>query len=53
MKLMLFYSLGSTAVGIVLGLMGFKIEVVIVTSMMAAPVFHVLWLIARSKGIVP
>ncbi len=53
MKIMVFYSLGSTAVGIVLGLMGFRIEVVIVVSMMAAPVFHVLWLIARSKGIVP
>ncbi len=53
MKLMLFYSIGSTAVGIMLGVMGFKIEVVIVVSMMAAPVFHVLWLIARSKGIVP
>ena len=53
MKLMLFYSLGSTAAGIMLGVMGFKIEVVIVVSMLSAPVFHGLWLSARSKGIVP
>ena len=53
MKIIVFYSIGSTAIGIVLGLMGFRIEVVIVASMLAAPVFHVLWLIARVKGIVP
>lgn len=53
MKMMVFYSLGSTVVGLVLGVMGFKLEIVIVASMMAAPVFHLLWLIARAKGIVP
>ncbi len=50
---MMFYSIGSTVIGIVMGVMGFKMEVVIVASMIAAPGFHLLWIIARMKGIVP
>ena len=52
-KLMLFYSIGSTAIGLMLGIFGFRIEVVIVASMLGAPVLHLLWIIARMRGIVP
>jgi len=52
-KLMLFYSLGSTVIGVLLGVFGFRIEVVIVASMLGAPVIHLLWIVARTRGIVP
>lgn len=53
MKIMVFYSLGSTAIALVMGVMGFGVGTVIVASMIGAPGLHLLWIIARMRGIVP
>ena len=50
-KIMLWYTLGSTAIAVLLGMFGFGIETVIVGSMIGAPGLHLLWLIARMRGI--
>ena len=53
MKIMMIYSLGSTGIALVLGVMGFGIGTMIVASMVGAPGLHLLWVIARMRGIVP
>jgi hypothetical protein len=52
-KTMVFYTIGSTGIGLVMGVMGFSLGPIIVASMIGAPGLHLLWLIARARGMVP
>jgi hypothetical protein len=51
-KIMILYSVGSTGIGLAMGVMGFSLGSIIVASMVGAPGLHLLWLIAKARGMV-